>query len=378
MKEWYMKLDLHFLQFPRHLPNDLEGFIYFYPRKFPQIVKAYTEAAKKVCIDPKEFEKLGNIHHDELFAGFEKIKKDYDKGDQKDLAFLVDIDARLHKLYCFRFWVVNYLFSDGPLHEYYIDKIKYYSRRLVEVGDLDVEDFEAQISQVQRNLMQSDYADLYLLNALNGVKLMQVLRDKKMHKLINDVKKLIEKQDKKENSKIFKLLDPVIDEAYEKKNNFGKKLAKALEIMIEQAEFRKTRMPIYNMIIHAIEFEKENLDLDKRHDQMTKRIKELLNLAQKKFTKDEYEELKISYQMARNFIKYKDVMGSIDPLLLPFWFKLLGQIYRVLKKTNKNFAVPPSSFGPGGMFYALGWYLPDDLKVKVYNPDFKEFSLKNL
>lgn len=377
IRELFMKLDKRLLAFPGYLPNDLEGFIYFYPRKFPQIIEVYTETAKKVCQDPKAFEQLGNLHHDELFAGLEKIKKDYAKGDQKDLAFLVNIDSRLHKLYCFRFWIVNYLFPDGPLHEFYIDKIKYYSRRLVEEEFLDVEDFEARILQIQRYLIQSDYADLYLLNALAGVKLMKILRNKKMDKLINNVKNLIEKEGKEENKKIYKLLDPIIDKAYARKDDFGKKLADALGIMIEQAEFRKTRMPIYNMIIHSIEFEKENLKLDKRHDQMKKRIKELLDLAKRKFSKNEYEELNLCYQMARNFTKYKDVMGSVDPVLLPFWFTVLGKIYRILKKRNKKYAIT-TKFGPGGMFYALGWYLPDDLKIKVFTPDFKPFSIKKL
>lgn len=375
-----MKLDPHILRFPSHLPNDLEGYIFFYPTKFPKIIQEYEKAVKRSAANPDEFVKLGNFHRKELFAGFEKINNDFQKGDKDDLSFLVDIDQRLHRLICFRFWIVNYLFPDGPVHEFYTEKIHYFSRKLVDIANLDIEDYEAKVSQVQRDLMQGDYADLYLQNALNCVEIIKTLKDYKKESIIKKALNLL-KQGKKANKEIYKLFDSVIKQAYDKKNSFGKKMAKHLEIMINQAKMRKTRLPIYNVLIHAIEFEDENNELKKRHNALTKEVNNLLALGRQKFSKKEAEELEISYKMANNFTRYKDLMGDIDSVLLPMWFELLYKAHELLQKSsNEYYSVYPgkNQIGPGGMFYSLSWYLPDDLKIKVHTPDLREFSLKNL
>ena len=49
------------------------------------------------------------------------LKKEFEKGDQENLEFLVVTDQKLNKLFCFRFWPVNYLFADGPIHEFYVE-----------------------------------------------------------------------------------------------------------------------------------------------------------------------------------------------------------------------------------------------------------------
>jgi hypothetical protein len=106
-------------------------------------------------------------------------------------------------------WIINYLFPDGPLHEFYIEKIRHYSRRLVEVEDLNIEDYEERILPVQRNLMQGDYADLYSQNALNGVEIVELLAaNKNGQEVIKKVNQLLE-QNKKATTEIYKLLDPI-------------------------------------------------------------------------------------------------------------------------------------------------------------------------
>src|SRR3989339_1990785 len=258
MKGLSMKPDPQFLKFPAYLLNDLEGFLFIYPRKFPKVVSEYERAAKKFGTDPIGFRKLGDLHRNELFVGFAAIKKDLDAGNDDDLSFLIEIDQRFHRLNCFRFWIINYLFPDGPLHEFFIERIRYFSRRLTEEDeDLDVEDYENKISRIQRNLLQGVYADLYLQNALNGVKIMDLLRLTKRDWLIITINDLL-RDGSKANRKIFKLLDPLIEEAYRKRSRFGKELAECLHIMMEQAKLRGSRLPIYNVLIHSIEFEKEN------------------------------------------------------------------------------------------------------------------------
>ncbi len=164
-----MKIPNHVFTFPKTLPNDLEGFAFFYPAKFPGIVAYYENIAKEVTADPEAFRIYGHWAHDELFAGFHKIKKDFDAGDQDDMAFLVDIDQRLNKLTCYRFWVVNYLFPDGPVHDFFVDMVRKYARILADTGDT-LEAFETKALQIERDMLQSDYADLYLRQALSGVR----------------------------------------------------------------------------------------------------------------------------------------------------------------------------------------------------------------
>lgn len=374
-----MKLDKHLQVFPHHLPNDLEGLFYSYPSKFPKIVSEYIKAVKTIGADPKAFRAYVKSHNKDLFAGFNKIKKDYDAEDQKDLRFLVEIDQRLQRLVCFRFWTVNYLFPDGPVHEFYVDKLAHYSRRLVEVEEKEVDDYEHEISVIQRDLTQTDYADLYLQNTLHGIKIIELLRKNKMDNLIDSINSLVYKGERGVDES-HKLLDPIIEQAYSKDSVFGKKLAKHLAIMLQQAEMRKTRMPIYNVLIHAMEFEDQNIVLEERHKNMTKKIKDLIKLGKKKFSKNDAEELEVSYKMIRNFAETKDIMGEIDGVLLPMWFGLLEKARELLLKQNPDFKKLDhnKSIGPGSMFYYLGWFLPDDLKVLVYTPDLRNFSLKDL
>ena len=364
-----MKHKKEIFKFPRFLPNDLEGFMDFYPGKFPEIISFYEKCAKKYFENPKDFEIFAKNSYKDLVIGVEKIKKDYDKGDKNDLNFLLFTDSRLHKLYAFRFWIVNYLFADGPIHEHYVDRIKFYSRLAVDVQELDIHDYEKKILEVERNLLQSDYADLYLRFALNGVVLMRLLRkNKKLFNIAKKVKLLIkEESPEKNNPLIYKKLDIIIDKI--DKSLFDKEL-------IVQSEFRKTKLPIYNMIIHSIEFEKENERLQERQDKLKKEISNTLNFIKEKCSKEESRELEISYKMASILAESKDIMGNIDQELLPLWFEILEKIAVILKNTNTGYTQRP--IGPGALFYAFSWYLPDEYKANIFTSDTKPFNLDKI
>src|SRR5687768_14312491 len=169
-------IDNFYLKFPGSLPNDVEAFMFFYPRKFPLIVSYYEEVAKKVAKDPKAFQEYGNWAKEELWKGYEKINKDYQNGDQNNLEFLVDIDQRMHKLCCFRFWVVNYLFADGPLHDYFVTNLKALIRKFIDATE-DIEDYEQKVILAERDLMQTDYADLYLESAMSDIKTAELIEN---------------------------------------------------------------------------------------------------------------------------------------------------------------------------------------------------------
>ncbi len=385
MKGLYMKIDKKYLEFPQFLDNDLEGFFFIFPNKYPKVVKLYKDIAKKVYDNPKLFREIGDEHYRELDLAFDKIKGDYDKnyekakkaGLEEELEFLTSIDQRLNKMYCFRFWIINYLFPDGPLHGFYVENLKNYARRLVNDVDLDIHDYEEKYLSIQRDLLQNDYADLYLQNALRCVDLFKALQAEfKTKKIIEKIKPLIEKQDNVSNKKIYQLLEPIFDMA-EGKGLLAKKLQKYMAIAISQSKWRKNRMPFYTLIIHAIEFSEQNKKLKERYEQGRERINSYLSLAKNVFTKQEYEELEISYEMVKNFSVYKDVMGQIDPRMLPFWINSINlRAENIVKEMGKGYVVKEG--GPGAFYYFLSWYLPAKLKVKIYTVDTTDFDINKI
>lgn len=375
MTDIFMKIDEHLLKFPRYLPNDLEAFMVFYPNKFPLIVPYFEEVARKVAADPKAYQEYGNWAHDELFAGFEKIKKDYEQGDQTNLEFLVNIDQRFHKLICFRFWVVNYLFADGPLHDYFVDNLKNLIRKFIDVTE-DIEDFEGKIVRIQRDLLQSDYADLYLRQALSGVDLMKLLKENpKTKELVAEATKLIDVHSHKDTSEINVIWDKVAEIVKDESDPESASLREKLLIPLEQAKMRNSMLPVYNMLTHAAEFRTENEELAKRSGAMQEKIDDLMSQAKQGLTPEEFELFELSYQQSRNFSMYKDIMGEIDGPLLPLWFGIHDKIKVILSKDHD---LKPRPTGHSAVFYYLVWYLPMELQHKVMTPDPTPFSLESL
>ncbi len=351
--------------------------MFTYPRKFPPIVPYFEEIAQKVGADSKKYQEYGDWAHDELFAGFDKIKKDYESGDQKNLEFLVNTDQRFNKLFCYRFWVVNYLFADGPLHDFYVDNLKNLIRKFIDATE-DVEDFEGRVVRVQRDLLQSEYADLYLRQALSGVKLVHLLANNpKTKDPVAEITMLIDAHTHKNTSeinvlwnKIAKIIQEVInDETDPDSASFKKELS----VPLEQTRMRDSMLPLYNMLTHAVEFRGENESLVKRYEEMKSRIESLKEQAKEKLTQEEYELFILSYEQARNFSMYKDIMGALDPTLLPLWFGIHDKV-RAIVSPN----VPLAKTGHAGMFYQLVWYLPMELKNKVFTIDPTPFSLDTL
>lgn len=362
----------YLLKMPQYLPNDIEGMIFTYPNKFPVIIDNYEEAAKKYAMDPEGFREYGNSQKKELVEGLNKIKNEYEECKIKDLKFLVEIDQKLNKLFCFRFWIVNYLFADGPIHSFYVDNLKMLIRKLVKADE--TEKYEAKVEETIQILLQSDYADEYLEQALNcNIVLEELNKIDEIKEDLNKVTKLIDKDSMKnmdEINKIWSDIWKVID------NSNNEKIYDLLHIALVQVKFRNSPLPLYNTLTHTIEFRRENLKLKEKYDNMNLKINEILENAKKELDKDEYDLLEMSYEQAKNFAMYKDVMGAIDGKLLPFWFGIHDEIKEILRKTNKN--MPIKSLGQAAMFYYLVWYLPEDLKAIVMTPDFTDFSLENI
>lgn len=366
-----MKINEQFLKFPTSLPNDLEGFTLYYPQKFPSVISYFEEVAKKIGADPKAYKEYGYWAQREMFAGLEVIKKEYEKGDQESLEFLVDIDQRLNKLFCYRFWLVNYLFADGPLHEFYVDNLKNLVRKFVEITE-DVEDYEQEVLRLQRDLLQTDYADLYLQQALKGVEIIDIFsKNQRIRALLEEALKIIHSGSKEAIEKIWEKIAEVIQD---EKDPDYQVLQEKLLLPLTQVKMRKTITPLYAFLSHTVEFKEENEDLKKRYEGMKIRINGCIAQAQSNLSAEDFELFKLCYNQARNLSMFKDVMGEIDPFLLPFWFGVIHRkIKETLSRTTRCDVKRPTTHG--AMFYYLVWFLPEDLKAKVMTPDYEHYSL---
>jgi hypothetical protein len=369
-----MKIDDNLLKFPKYLPNDLEGLMFYYPEKFPPIVREFEAIAPKIAGDPAAFREYGNKSRDELWAAYEKIKADYEKGDQTDLAFLVDIDQRFNKIYCYRFWIVNYLFPDGRIHDYIVDNLKNLIRKFIDVTE-DVEDFEQKVVRIQRDLLQSDYADYYLQQSFGGAKVLGLLEaNGDFSKQLAEVTKLIDEHNHSNSEKINGIWHDVFEGIKSAHN--ADELQEAMAVSIREAEMRDSLLPVYNMLTHAVEFLEENKKLIQRHNGMLSTIDEYKTQARSRLTPDEYELFEFCYDQARNFSMYKDIMGAIDEVLLPLWFGLYDQMRQIIKASGVT--MRERGTGPAAIGSYFVWYLPDELKAKVMTPDFESFNSETI
>jgi len=186
-----IKIPEYLLKMPTYLPNDIEGMIFSYPNKFPLIKEKYEEAAKKYAMDPVGFREYGDAQKAELVLGLDNLKKEYDAHKEKDLEYMVRMDQRLNKLFCFRFWIVNYLFADGPIHSFYVDNLRLLIRKAVKADE--TEKYEAKVEEIIQTLLQSDYADEYLEQALDCNAALKELRSiKEIQGELERVTKLID------------------------------------------------------------------------------------------------------------------------------------------------------------------------------------------
>ncbi len=367
-----LQIDKQLLKFPNNIPNDLEAFIIFYPKKFPPIIKLYEDVAKQIWDKPQKFREYGDWAYSELSSGFEKINKEYKQGNQNDLEFLVKIDQKFNKLFCYRFWIVNYLFADGPLHDYFVENIKRFSHSIVDIGE-SVEEFEMKTAQITRDLLQGDYADLYLQQALDGLSIIRLSeKNPVLSPVIAQVTKLIKDKSTKNKKEINKHWQEFIKKIKKEKSELYDKLETPLEL----AKMMNTKEHVYNALTHAVEFKDKNHELSLRYKSMKNKIKEIMQLAKEKLSPLDFQLFELSYQQANNFIRYKDVMGNIDPKILPVWFKIHKQIKTILIKQGVK--IPNKGTGHAAIFYFYAWYLPAELKNQVMTPDFTPFDLNTI
>jgi hypothetical protein len=363
-KELFMKYNDAIFTFPTHLPNDLEGFMYFYPKKFPALIEYYETKAREFFLDPEGFAAFVTECLSDIYPRFESIKQTYEQTNKKDVRFLLEIDEQLQKLYAFRFWVINYLFADGPLHEFYVNQVRACIPKLID-HSLETEQYEYALAQAERNLLQSEHSDLYLLNALKSVDLItQLQTDKLGQKVYGEIQEMLAA--KKNATTASTHMDSLVDRIMSPEDDWSRTVAGYMSLQIEQALFRKTREPIYQMLIQAVEFENENRTLKERQAGLTDEVAELLKKAKNNLPDDEYDVFYKSYLMTSHLAEAKDQMGNVDPIILPFWFDLLDEIGNTIPNYTKTLV------GPGAVFYEFVWHVDDADKAFIYTPDETE------
>ena len=385
-----MKIDPHILRFPRSLPNDEQQFMTYYPYKFPKVIEYFEKKAQELHNQPEAYAKFVQNEFNELEAAVNKVHEIYQSGDQTNLEFLVDIDQKFNKVFCFKFWVINYIFADGPLHEFYVDQLKAFARKMVDVSD-DIEEYEQRIIQIQRDLLQTDYADIYLVQALHGVVVMKFLEQDDFSKeIVEKIIPLIDEHSDKNNEAITELWKPIVDRILEPTDSHYSLLTDKqpdfnfrtlldlppLELPINQVRMRHTPFPLYSFLNHTLEFRKQNEDLEERYQNMKETIETIFTEAKGKLDQEEYADFRLSYEMAKVFSMSKDIMGNVDPVLIPIWERdVHTKVYEILSKDHE---VRYPSVNHASMFGSFVWYLPDNLKSKVMTVDSTPFNFEEL
>jgi len=385
-----MKIDPHILKFPRSLPNDEQQFMTYYPYKFPKVIEYFEQKAQELYDKPEAYARFVQDEFNELEAAVNKVNDEYGKGDQADLAFLVDIDQKFNKVFCFKFWVINYIFADGPLHEFYVDQLKAFARKMVDVSD-DIEEYEQRIIQIQRDLLQTDYADIYLVQALHGVVVMKFMEQDDFSKsLVDKIIPLIDEHSDKNDEEIIQLWKPIVDKILEPSDDHYKALTDKtadfnfrtlldlppLELPINQVRMRKTPFPLFSFLNHTLEFRKQNEDLQERYENMKGTIEKIFVEAKEKLSDEEFIDFRLAYEMSKCFSMSKDIMGNVDPILIPVWERdVHSKVHDILSKDHD---VRYPSVNHASMFGSFVWYLPNDLKSKVLSVDSTSFNFEEL
>lgn len=390
MKGTSMKIDPYILKFPRSLPNDEQQFMTYYPYKFPKVIEYFEQKATELCDKPEEYAQFVRDQYDELEAAVNKVHEEFKQGDQTDLEFLVDIDQKFNKVFCFKFWVINYVFADGPLHEFYVDRLKAFARKMVPVTD-DIEEYEQRIIHIQRDLLQTDYADIYLVQALHGVRVMEFMeQDEFSRQHLQRITPLIDEHSDKNNQHIIELWKPIVDRLLDQNDNHYADLTETpedfrfttlldlppLDLPLNQVRMRHTPFPIYSYLNHTVEFRKQNEALQQRFETMKQTIEDIFDEAKEILDEEDFTDFRLSYEMAKCFSMSKDIMGSVDPILIPVWEgDVHGKIYDILSKDQE---VRYPAYNHASMFGSFVWYLPSDLKAKVMTPDNTSFNIEEL
>lgn len=351
--------------FPRTLVNDAEGFIYYYPKKFPKIVETYVKLIKKYYNDPEGFREFCLEESKELLKIAGKFVDFYKKIDKiGDLKLLFEIDDKMNKLYCFKFWLYNYLVCEGPLQKFHISKIKNFSEKIVE---WDVpEEREGELERIRKLLIQTDYTDFYVFNLLEGVKVYDYFaKINNFKEEVEALKALLSKKNY-DYEEANRMIDELVDKVRENEDENSRDIMKCLAPILRVCEIKGENLPLYSFMMTAFKFREKGLAYKKNYEKLKADIRDIFVFAKGKLSEEDYGQFERSYKMLRLIAECKDLFGEADTVVLPFWFKLYHRIDEVLgKKVSK---------GPGSSYHSIMWYVSGEMKDIIFKIDDSNFD----
>ena len=349
--------------FPKKLINDVEGFIFYYPKKFPKIKEKYLQLIEKYYNDPENFRLLCLEQSEKLMSLAKRFAGNYkDIGDETDLKKLIEVDQKMHKLSCFNFWLYNYLICEGPLQEFHISKIKEIAEKVAD--GRDIEEVEKNIERIETILIKTDYTDFYVGNLLRGLRIYNKLRQE------NEFQGIIEEMHKEIGNKDYKILNKLVAQiihAVEKDKIKYNEIWEEFLPMLKVSEIQKTLLPVYSIIIVGFEYKEKAEKYIEDYKKLKGEIADIFNMAEKKLSQEDYSQMLTSYKMLRLLAECKDLFGMSDTITIPFWFNLINLIAK--KLGNSSLAL-----GQGSSYYSFMWHVSGELKDIIYKIDNTEFN----
>lgn len=353
--------------FPKKLVNDVEGFLFYYTKKFPRIKEKYIEIIAKDYNNPENLRILCLTQSERLINLAKCFTENYkDIDDKTDLKKLIEIDQKMHKLSCFNFWLYNYLICEGPLQEFHIDKIKELAGKIA--NGKDIEEIERNVERIETILIKTDYTDFYVENLLSGLRIYNQLNKRDEFK---DLVCEIHKEIKNKNYRTLNKLVMQIVNTVKKEKRKYKEIWKEFLPMIKVSEIQKTLLPLYSLIMVGFEYKEKAEKYLKEYESLKEEIKRTFKVAENKLSKEDYSQMRTSYKMLRLLAECKDLFGKSDTITLPFWFKLINLIAK--KIGNSSLAL-----GQGSSYYSFIWHVQGDLKDIIYRIDNTDFDEEEL
>ena len=351
--------------FPKTLINDIEGFIFYYKKKFPKMVDKYLDIMKRYCNDPDELRKLCMNESAEMIRISKKFVEFYKIDSIKNLRKLIEIDQKLNKLSCFKFWIYNYLLCEGPLHFFHVEKIKEISEKLAEGDNPEERDYEKE--RIEKMLIQTDYTDFYVENLIRSMKIRDELAKHPEFEIYVSKFENFKNTDYKKINDLVKELSDKIKLDKEKYKVLWEEFVPLLKI----CDIQGTNFPMTSVIRMGFEHKENAVRYQKEHKKLREEIEKIFVKAKKNLSHEDHQQLNTSYKMLKLLAECKDLFGESDTIILPFWFRLIKIIAEKMGK-------PELGLGQGSSYYNFVWNVPDHIKGMIYEIDNTDFNEEKL
>ena len=339
IKELFMNPKI--FQFPKRIFNEGE-VLNIYKKQFPEIIKEYEKIVKITYFNPKKYKEIVLAKSKEFDKNFNLLLKEY-QFMKKDLESLIDFDIKMHKNYALNFWLISYAINEGPVAMYYSKEIERILKKLFLRKEERI--------QMRDLLLKTDYEIFYHKIIRTSIELFEFLSK------FSEFKKLLEMAKKKKSKE--RIWDRIFSELKKESNIPLKQFHKNWQWVLNL----ENKNIFYTIMDEAIENYEENLKIVEELEKDKRKIKKLLNLAQRKLPLKEAQRLKNSYLLIKYMLWAKDSeFGKKDLKLLPFWSSLTKEIISKFEEKYKV-KIPPEK----SSFLSIPWFLEKYKKARILN-----------